>query len=734
MLKIVLLLFSTLLFMLHSSSNETQSVITAPQQNTAVGSSQNTASVSPQNTSVPHQEGRIYELELNRWQIHNDNSHATETTDGINNALQWAHEQGYTVFKVPAGTYLIAKGSNGTDDPHGRINMVSDMTFLLDDRAVIQKESNNFQDYSTLLVSVGVKNVIIRGGTYRGDRDTHDYSSGGTHESGYGILFQGAINSTIDGVKAVNFTGDGLCVGGGGGFMQDVYAAGFESGGLNDNGESIVDASKVRTKVRYELTHPSFDWTHSLIIDNGQKLSHEYDIFFYRADGTFLSVLKQQIQGQYVQIPDGAKTARVAFNGQITEGQYVEIWNRVQSTNIIVQNSESAFNRRQGLTINGGKNILIQNNSFHDIGGKDGTAPMAGIDVEGGAGDNGFINENVRINSNKFFNNNRYDVIFYDGHDGHLENNHLASKGAIGLAVSDPFTGTVVKGNHFDGTNIYASHDVTFIDNSMNDAMTGFEGPRIQINGMTFTDSLLSISSSTAYGVTGSDIQINITKNTVESGLTIWKNPVHLTDVTIQGAPALRAVTGGAVDGNIFDNLRVIGYNSTYGLDLPPGTYNNCVFESPKDQEGGGPSINNAGTYLFNGCSFKGAGLVAGNALLDLTVRNSTFNIAKNMYAISISAAKKVEITDNTIVASEVNHEYPAEIIQLSYNALKDKPNEILQVAIKGNSITTNVETVGIATYNAGVGAAPYLIENNILYMARLKLKANDIANMNVER
>lgn len=33
----------------------------------------------------------IYTLELNRWNIYNNGTHATETTTGFNKALEWAH-------------------------------------------------------------------------------------------------------------------------------------------------------------------------------------------------------------------------------------------------------------------------------------------------------------------------------------------------------------------------------------------------------------------------------------------------------------------------------------------------------------------------------------------------------------------------------------------------------------------------------------------------------------------
>lgn len=75
--------------------------------------------------------------------------------------------------------------------------MVSDMTFRLHDKAVIQKETNGFEIYDTLFLGSDVRNVNIVGGTYRGDRDTHDYSgkgayTEGTHEWRTGISIAGA--------------------------------------------------------------------------------------------------------------------------------------------------------------------------------------------------------------------------------------------------------------------------------------------------------------------------------------------------------------------------------------------------------------------------------------------------------------------------------------------------------------------------------------------------------------
>ncbi|MBP1990394.1 right-handed parallel beta-helix repeat-containing protein [Paenibacillus eucommiae] len=674
----------------------------------------------------------VYQLIPADWGVHNDGTHPAETTKGLNDALKWAHDNGKTTFKVPAGTYMISKGTGSGNDKNDRIHMVSDMTFILDDKAIIQKEPNGYPYYVTLFVGVGVKNVMIKGGTYLGDRDTHDYSSGGTHEGGYGILTAGAFNVTIDGIKTEKFTGDGICIGGSGAYGQGIYKDNFESGGINEEGKLVSDSSKIRTKQSWKISDPTFDFTGALIIDNGQKLSNIFDIHFYKADGKFLSSAKNQRQNVYIPIPTGADSIRLVFVGTIQQGNYVELWNRVQSKDIIIQNSESSFNRRQGLTIGGAKNVVVQNNSFHDIGGIGGVAPMAGIDVEGGAGENGYINSEIVIRNNKFYNNSKYDLIFYDGHDGIAEGNHFASKGAIGLAISSPFTNSLIKDNHFDGSGINASHDATFINNRMDNSITLFVGPNLKIDGMIFTDSMFRISSNKAFGVEASNITI-YNNNKSHSGMTLDGQPVHLKNITIIGEPLLRALGGSVADGSIFDNLKVIGYNAKYNLSVPRGTYNNCVFEASQSGVGEVAAIT-SGKFEFNGCKFKtkGTGLAITHADADVTVKNSNFEVLGNASAIHINAAKKIYIENNTITANNITNA-STEIIRFNNILDKDKPFDILSAIIRGNIITTNIAAKGISTLYGGKGAPKYEIKNNKLYNAKLQLKADEININNQE-
>lgn len=671
-----------------------------------------------------------YLIELSRFGIRNDGTRPVETTKGINDALKWASKNGKTKTSLPSGTYLIDKNSH--------VKMVSNMIFELPSDAVLRKETNGKEKYQIIYIGYGVKNATLKGGTYEGDKDKHNYSkkdnrhSSGTHEGGHGILVEGAVNVTIDGVKATQFTGDGLVLGGLNTLAKDLYEGSFISGAIDDKGKNISNSKKIRTKEPLNFSNAIFKSEREFELTNAIKLPRTFDIFFYKSNGSFIKKLANVKVRDILQIPDGAALFHLVLEQSTKKGAYVEFWNRAVSKNVVVQNSEFAFNRRQGITVGGADNVLITNNSLHDMKG---TMPQSGIDLEGGFGENGNRNSNITIKSNKFYKNASYDVILYDGRDAIVEDNHLASKGAIGLAISDPFKGALIKNNHFDGSRIIAAHDATFIDNRMNDSFTTLEGPNIKIDGMVFTDSMFNVSSKVPFGISVSNVTIHNNKKS-DSGLSIWGKPIHIKNLTIIGEPKLRSVSGSVAEGSIFDNLKVIGFNTTYGLSLPPGTYNNCEFQGAEGGKFGSIGAAQSGKYLFNKCSFKASStgsvnLVGAHPSLDLTVKNSTFEVLGNTQAISIESAKNVLFENNTITANKLTSE-KTEIIKLNDFWKRDEKHDILKAVIRGNTITSNMAAIGISTIYAGIGAPPYTIENNMLFKAKLALKKNDIVKNNV--
>lgn len=669
-----------------------------------------------------------YVIEPDQWGIYNDGTHARETTEGINQALAWAGKEGIKETFLPGGTYLIDKDS--------RINMVSDMTFELASDAVLQKETNGKERYELLYIGKDVDNVTLKGGTYKGDKDTHDYSrkdnpySPGTHEGGYGILVEGASNVTVDGVKAVGFTGDGMMIQGVGTLITDYYESGFESGAIDAQGKKIKDSTKIRTSKALNFTNPIFRTENVFELSNMMHLPNSFEVDFYKANGAFLKKVQAKTRDQ-IAIPEGADHFYLVFNQASAKGAYFEYWNRTVSKNVVVRNSEFAFNRRQGITVGGADNVQITNSVFHDMKG---TAPQSGIDVEGGFEVNGFLNRNVTIKDNDFYNNAAYDVILFDGKGATVEGNHLGSKGVIGLAVSDPFTGARVIDNHFDGSRLVAEHDAVFSGNTMNGAYTTISGPNVKIDGMKFVDSTLSVSAKVPFGVDISNVTIDVSHN-VDSGFTIWGQPIRVRNLTISGESSLRSITGGSSGGSIFENVSVVGYNANYGLTLPPGTYTGCRFEAGESGQFGPISLTQKGKYVFDGCSFttnaaSAAALVADQPDLDLTIKNSAFELKGNTQAVQVQSAKSFVLENNTITAEHLTST-KTELVKIGDYWKRNEKYAVQKAVITGNTIKTNLAAVGISTIYAGKGAPVYSIVKNILIKARMETKSNDYRGLN---
>jgi hypothetical protein len=668
-------------------------------------------------------ENKVYHLELDRWGIHNDGTHPSETTKGINEALQWAHQNNYSQFNVPSGTYLIAKDS--------QIDMVSDIKFELAKDTVLQKEPNGSPGYTLLHIGPGINNVTLKGGTYKGDKVEHDYSSGGTHEGGYGILTSGASNIIIEGIKSINFTGDGLAIGSMGKLIDEYYADDFIHGGVDASGEMKEDKNKVRLE-NIPLTDPYFDIQNTFQFIHQQNMpkdSLSYVAFFYDQAGRFLSKYDTNTTNTPVgwgltPIPENADYMHVVFDmPQVPKDIYIEFWMQGVSKNIIVKDSEFAYNRRQGITVGGAQNVLIENNKIHDMKG---TAPESGIDLEAGYN----LNDTVTIKDNHFYNNNAYDLILYDGRNALVEGNLFESK-SIGLAISEPFKYAEIKNNTFNGARIYAYNYATFKGNEMTDALAAFLGHDLVIDGMVFTDTLVNLASSKPFGIQGSNITVkNTEKKHTQFGVN--KNPIHLKNVTIEGSAALDSFSGNAPDGSIFDNLKVIGYERT---QMPRGTYTNCVFESAADKSG--PAVNNTGTYEFNNCQFTStkSGFEINNVhgMPDIVaLRNSTISVTgDNSSSISIQAGKKVLIENNTMKSNLIPNKHLA-VIKVGGYWDKDNKAKMADLKIKGNYIGSNdKDVIGISTIHAGSNAPSFHIEGNILENSSLELTPMEINKKN---
>jgi hypothetical protein len=340
------------------------------------------------------------------------------------------------------------------------------------------------------------------------------------------------------------------------------------------------------------------------------------------------------------------------------------------------------------------------------------------------------LNNNITIRNNRFYNNKAYDLILYDGRNAVVEGNYFGSK-SIGLAISEPFKYATVTNNHFDGATIIAYNYATFKNNKMNDSHAAFLGDNLVIDGMEVTDTVVNLASATPFGIDASNITVNNTKK-MHTQFGVNKNPIHLKNVTITGQAALDSFGGNATNGSIFDNLQVLDYTRS---QLPRGSYNNCVFKAaaPADANGSnGIAVNNSGEYEFNQCSFTsqrgGFEVNSVHGMPDSVIlKNSTVDVlGDNSSGVSIQAGKKIVIENNTINTGSFPSNTLAAVIINGYWE-KAKPSDVLDVTIRGNTIETKSEAIGISTIYAGIDAPAYMIESNTLINSTLNLKKNDI-------
>nr|WP_249315788.1 right-handed parallel beta-helix repeat-containing protein [Bacillus sp. FJAT-49711] len=669
----------------------------------------------------------FYELELSRWEIYNDGTHPIETTKGINSALEWAKANKYKTFIIPEGTYLIAKGTK-QDDPAARINMVSDMDLLLDEKTILKKEANDFEIYSVLYLGENVRNVTIQGGNFLGDREHHDYSKqdqepGGTHEWGHGIALIGAENVVIDNVKIEKFTGDGIFVGGSTVTGTSIKEADLEVGDIDEEGNPIAAKGKIRTN-NHAVTnfddpvYKTYNNIHFWLPD-GLVSGSKVDVYYYRKDGSFIKMDKQIefFTGESV-IPDDSDYFRAVFEASSSKEVQVERMTVAISKNVTIMNSDIGYNRRQGISLVGSDGVQIVNNHIHHTNG---TAPQSGIDVEPGF----YPGKNTIIKDNKFTDNFIQVVLAY-GENALVEGNHFDQnvKDGVGVHADEGFIGEViVKDNIFKGSDLTLHSEAALAsDNQFKHSGVTLLGKNITFSNSTLVDTSLNVGNEEGQNISNVSLEHN--------GLHPWilyiaDKLVHIQDVDIKAETKdQELIVGPGNSKNIYERLSVKD-NDHKDTVLPAGTYNQCSFTT------GELIINRTGKYILEDCEIKSKENLLivestyGNP--DVTIKNSMLEVMENIgygAAISILGAENFKLLDSTVLAKANTNSVP--LIKIGPYG-DPEPTNVFGATIKGNEIRTKTPIPGIDTLNAGTDAPAYRIENNTMYKAILEMKQKDI-------
>ncbi len=434
----------------------------------------------------------MYLIELKRWGIKNDGTDAVNTTRGINDALVWASQNGYSGCKLPTGIYLVDKDSH--------INLVSDITLDLVG-CTIKKEPNAYQNYSIINI-FRKNNVTIFGGTIEGDKDSHDYSSGGTHEWGIGIEIKGNRNIKIDSVKIYNTTGNGIRCGSTYGHLSWVYLSDLESGTFHADGTLKEDIHFVRSNKSWSLSgYPDLDINgYFALMGNG------YGAFGTRTDGsqlnldrTFItfyffddsnnylgSVARRSYDNIYKKyIPKGATKFKLGFRYNLADisSSSITIRSMSYTKGATIVNCDIMDCRTLGIAVTGAQNLLIENCEISGIGG---ASPGYGIDVEDGYN----INQNIIIRNNYFHHNKNGSLVVISARNVLVESNKFygsvtlwGSRGENYLSRNNLYNGVSgggSSGSGGDGTYLLFENDY------MSDTQVFLNGDSVIYDGVYF--------------------------------------------------------------------------------------------------------------------------------------------------------------------------------------------------------------------------------------------------------
>jgi len=197
--------------------------------------------------------GDEYVIELDRWNIPNNRSQPVKTTNNLQAAIDWAHEQGYNRVHLPDGQYLIGKYGNAIYQ--AGIVLYDNTQFTLSDNAVLEMHTNNKWNYC-VIAATQKTNIIIRGGTIKGDRATHIFTPrqsdrATAHDEGHGICISRTTLVLVEKMRIKNLTGDGLLL------VSDVSDVTIRNNNISNNrrqGVSVVGGRRINIE-RNEIHH-----------------------------------------------------------------------------------------------------------------------------------------------------------------------------------------------------------------------------------------------------------------------------------------------------------------------------------------------------------------------------------------------------------------------------------------------------------------------------------------------
>ncbi|MFS0592032.1 right-handed parallel beta-helix repeat-containing protein [Cytobacillus horneckiae] len=526
-----------------------------------------------------------YLLELSRWNVKNDGTNAVTTSAGINNALSWAATEGFAELVLPNGVYLI--------DENNPIIPQSFLTLNLGG-ATLRIRDNSLPKYAIILIANEQRNLRITNGKIEGDRYTHSYVGGSTHEFGVGIQLREDVQFiTIDNLEIFNTTGDavnGITSFGSLGAAYPKLQGNFEKGGIDTaTGEPTNNLNRIRSTVDYPIVQQILNtgyfgiYGDSFGIIGNDITTNTYDVIFYNSNYQFVqSTVNLRFFDEVVPPPTASYAKIVLHQSSIPSTNENKLTIRTPKfpSHIYIDNCDIHHCRRLGIAICGIKHCVVKRNKIHNIGG---TAPACGIDIEDGYE----INQYIHINDNNIYSNERYNIIVVAGKHINITNNKL--KSGI-FTINSRAKKINVQENHFLDTTPLLAGNILFSNNFLTSCRVRLlESESIIISNCFFHNTPINFNKQKSYVAKVNDCKFifdnDFLISTINPGAPIIfsKEPQTIENCTFDGngIEAFTVVPAGAYNW-ILNNVAFINIKHTSNriTRLPPGFYTNCSFKN----------------------------------------------------------------------------------------------------------------------------------------------------------
>ncbi len=400
----------------------------------------------------------MYHIELDRWNIKQglpskpyttaDYVKADTNIQGINNAIQYASSNGFTSIVLPVGDYAICYPRE--------IKLVNHMTFDLNGATLkviydsdrkspfdtrITTDYYNFKGNS--IVFANVTNSHLKGGTLIGCRDDRSFSNANERkmEHTYGVVFQKSTRySSIKNCIVRDYMGDNITFSSSAIRELAEFNLNLTLNSLNYSSGLVIPSTNTLASGFISIPTDA-EFSSFLIAGAGYSrlttlVNRDVDVFFYKADNSFIGVLKKRKIYSDISIPKGAKKIRFLFSKETNPLKNLQITLKfgLLPHHNVVANNEIFNGHRGGISLGGSYNIVEHNvirdngkgsNSFLDGKPIFSDPTRYAINQEDSYGDNCVIRNNLIYGSNHGILAGCYSI--------QIENNHIYNMDSIGI-------------------------------------------------------------------------------------------------------------------------------------------------------------------------------------------------------------------------------------------------------------------------------------------------------------